>query len=105
MVLTSENRLDLRKNAMNFSDCLPIRLKRTNFAKIMIQETNEKKKRMARTTFAVGPVSRKKVRSDSCPPGRFSTRVGCRKASVIRSERNIRMGEGQREGDRSESAF
>src|SRR5262249_51899809 len=95
MVLTSENRLDLRKKAMNFSDCRPMRRNRKNFAKIMIQETSEKKNRIARTTLAVGPVSLKNVRRES-PAGRFSVRTGCQTANSIGLERNIRMGEGSK---------
>ena len=83
MLLTSENRLDLRKKAMNFSDWPLTRRKRMNFAKMMIQETSEKKSRMPRTTLAVGPVSRKKTRRESPAAGRFSARTGCRSAAII----------------------
>ena len=71
MPLTSEKRFDLRKNAMNLSDWRPTRRSLRNLAKMMIHETREKKNRMASTTFAVAPVSRKKARRD-VPPGRFS---------------------------------
>src|SRR5450432_266292 len=83
IVLTSENRLDLRKKATNFSDWAATRLNRMNFAKMITHETSEKKSRIPRTTFAVGPVSRKKTRRESPPAGRFSARTGCRSASNI----------------------
>jgi hypothetical protein len=42
---------------------------------MMTQEIRENRKRIARTTLAVGPVSRKKARRE-VPPGRFSAVTG-----------------------------
>ncbi len=74
-VLTSENRLDLRKKATNRSDWRETRRSRMNLAKMIAQETSEKNSRMPSTTFAVGPVSEKNERMEGCP-GRFSEVTG-----------------------------
>ena len=44
--LTSENRLDFRKNAMNLSDCRETRFRRMYLAKMITQDTKEKKRRI-----------------------------------------------------------
>src|ERR1700741_1837599 len=105
MALTSENLLDLRKKATNFSDWRETRRRRTNLAKIMIHETTEKKSKIPRTTLAAGPVSRKKARRESCPPGRFSARRVCQPANIIQMQRNIGIGERQREWARERDAL
>ena len=74
-VLTSENRLDLRKKATNFSDWRETRRSRKYLAKMITQETKEKSRRIPRTTLAVAPVSAKKERMEGWP-GRFSEVTG-----------------------------
>ena len=61
-VFTSEKRLDLRKNATNFSDWRDTRRSRIHLAKMIAHEIREKNRRIPRTTLAVGPVSAKKDR-------------------------------------------
>jgi hypothetical protein len=81
---------------MNLSDWRETLFNRMYFAKMITQETREKISRIPRTILAVGPVSLKKERM-FWVSGRLSVRTGWKSVKIIQFDRNIRMGEGQRE--------